>query len=77
MTSVNGTTITMTKGDTLRLTVGIKQANGQTYTKEITLESDVDVTAIGMYYRGQTSDGFGVLEFELNVYKNGVRLTRN
>lgn len=32
MISVSGTTITMTKGDTLRLTVGIKQANGQTYT---------------------------------------------
>lgn len=50
---------------------------GVTYTKEITLEADTDVTAIGMSYYGQTADSIGIMDFELNIYKNGVKLVRS
>lgn len=53
-----------------------KVVAGATYTNDVTLSADTDVTSLGMYYRGQSSDGFGVMEFEINVYKNGVRLVR-
>lgn len=48
---------------------------GKTYTKEITLTADTDITAIGMSYRGQSADGIGIMDFELNVYVNGERIT--
>jgi len=47
MISISGTTITMTKGDTLRLVVGIKNANGQTYTPA---EGDVVRFAMKRHY---------------------------
>lgn len=34
MISINGTTISMTRGDTLRVTVGIKRSDGSDYTPE-------------------------------------------
>ena len=48
------------------------------FTNEITLSSDVDVTAVGMFYGGQSNpaDPPGVLDFELNIYKNGVKIVR-
>lgn len=52
-----------------------KVVSGQTYAKEITLTEDTDVTAIGMYYGGGSSDGIGIMDFELNVYVNGQRIT--
>lgn len=46
-------------------------------TNEITLTEDTDVTAIGMYlYGGIVTDTYDWLGFELNIYKNGVKLTR-
>lgn len=53
-----------------------KVVAGATYTNNVTLEEDTDVTAIGMYYYGSTAASAGILDFELNVYKNGVRLVR-
>lgn len=50
---------------------------GAKYTNEITLTEAKDVTAIGMYYLGNTQAGEGILDFELNIYKNGVRLVRS
>ena len=47
MISISGTTITMTRGDTLRLVVGIKNANGQTYTPA---EGDVVRFALKHHY---------------------------
>lgn len=57
--------------------VSCKVTAGTTFTNEITLAEDVDVTAIGAsYYVG--SAGFShVIDFELNVYKNGVRIVRD
>ena len=50
---------------------------GHTYTKEITFTESKDITAIGVYWYGNTNENpRQVLDFELNVYKNGVKLTR-
>lgn len=49
---------------------------GATLTKEITLAEDTDFTAIGFGYRGASGDAFGIHDFELNIYKNGVRQIR-
>lgn len=49
---------------------------GQTYTKEVTLAADTNITAIGFVYYGQTTDADGPMDFELNVYKNGVKIVR-
>lgn len=49
---------------------------GKTYTKEITLSADTDITAIGMSYRGQSADGIGIMDFILNVDVNGQRITQ-
>ena len=52
-------------------------AAGTTVTNEITLDADTDFTAIGMYWYGNTqATTREPLAFELNVYKNGVLLTR-
>lgn len=53
-----------------------KVKSGTTVTKEITLTGNTNVTAIGMYYQGQSADGPGVIDFTINIYKNGVRLVR-
>ena len=48
----------------------------KTLTHEVTLTEDTDFTAIGISYRGASGDGVLVMDFELNVYKNGVKLVR-
>lgn len=48
----------------------------KTLTNEITLAQDTDFTALGISYRGASGDGVLVMEFELNVYKNGVKMIR-
>lgn len=48
---------------------------GQTITNEITLSEDTDVTAVGMNNYSGTAPS-GILDFELNIYKNGVKLVR-
>ena len=48
---------------------------GQTVTNEITLSEDTDVTALGMNNYGATAPS-GVMDFELNIYKNGVKMIR-
>lgn len=49
----------------------------KTLTNEVTLSEDTDFTAIGIAYRGGSGDGVKVLDFELNIYKNGVKLVRS
>ena len=48
---------------------------GQTFINEVTISEDTDVTAVGMNNYGATAPS-GVLDFELNIYKNGVKLVR-
>lgn len=57
------------------VTVPKGEIAGQTVTNEITLSEDTDVTAIGMNNYGATAPS-GILGFELNIYKNGVKLVR-
>ena len=49
-------------------------AAGTTFTKEITISEPVNVTAIGLCFYGYRQEG--PLGFELNIYKNGVKLVR-
>ena len=56
--------------------VSCKVTAGTTFTNEITLAEDVDVTAIGASYYTGSAQFSHVMDFELNVYKNGVRLVR-
>lgn len=53
-----------------------KVTSETTFTNEITLEEDVDVTALGVNYYAGSQPFSHVMDFELNVYKNGVRLVR-
>jgi hypothetical protein len=54
-----------------------KVTAGATFTNEITLAEDLDITALGVWYTsGSTTTYSHVMGFELNVYKNGVRLVR-
>lgn len=51
---------------------------GATFTNEITLSEDKDVTALGVFYSSGYGSGYSLhMGFELNVYKNGVRLVRS
>ena len=54
-----------------------KVTSGSTFTNEITLTEDKDVTALGVGYYAGSQPYSHVMDFELNVYKNGVRLVRN
>lgn len=54
-----------------------KVTSGTAFTNEITLGDDTDVTAIGVNYYGGSQPYAHVMDFELNIYKNGVRLVRN
>lgn len=47
----------------------------RTFENEITLSEDTDVTAIGFYFEGYGWNG--PMAFELNIYKNGVKLVRS
>lgn len=58
------------------VTVPNGEIAGQTFTNEITLAEDTDVTAIGMYYYSNPAPS-GILDFELNIYKNGEKLVRS
>lgn len=49
----------------------------KTLTNEVTLSEDTDFTAIGIAYFGASADGVLVMDFELNIYKNGVKLVRS
>lgn len=51
-------------------------AAGNTLTNEITIEEAADITAIGLYYHGQGADSVAPMDFELNIYKNGVKIVR-
>jgi len=53
-----------------------KLTPGETFTNEITLAEDTDVTAIGVKYYGGSQPIPETMEYEINIYKNGVRLVR-
>lgn len=50
---------------------------GATISHEVTLAEDKDFTAIGVLYKGDSVTSRRQLDFELNIYKNGVELTRS
>lgn len=50
---------------------------GTTISHEVTLAEDKDFTAIGVLYKGDSGTYRQQLDFELNIYKNGVKLVRS
>lgn len=50
---------------------------GETISHDVTLSEDADFTAIGLKLNSRKSGSNGILGFTLNIYKNGVKLTRN
>lgn len=51
-----------------------KSGSNVAITNEVTMDSDTDITAIGIKWGSFSADK--VMDFELNIYKNGVRQIR-
>lgn len=49
---------------------------GEEYENSVTVDADTDITAIGMYYYGSTSETtWKVVDFDIEVYVNDERVT--
>lgn len=50
---------------------------GEVYEKSITIDTDTDITAIGMYYAGSTAETeWKTVDFDIELYVNGERITQ-